>query len=72
MGRRLASRGDRAGRDKPSFRRPQLSQSAIRLIILVGLGLLLSAMSESNPRPLIVLVGVAWVVWVVARAFGGA
>jgi hypothetical protein len=65
----LASRGDRAGHDKPSFRRIQLSQSAIRLIIiLVGLGLLLSAMSELNPLPLIVLVGVAWVALQVARA----
>jgi hypothetical protein len=62
-----ASRGDRAGHDKPSFRRIQLSQSAIRLIIiLVGLGLLLTAMSELNPLSLIVLIGVAWVVWVVA------
>jgi hypothetical protein len=42
-------------------------QSAIRLIIiLVGLGLLLTAMSELNPLSLIVLIGVAWVVWVVA------
>lgn len=50
-----------------------MSESAIRLIIiLVGLGLLLSAMSDSNPLPLIVLAGVACVVWVVARAFGGA
>ena len=73
MGRRPASRGDKAGRGKPTSRRIKLSESAIRLIIIfVGLGLLLSAMSESNPMPLIVLAGVACVVWVVARAFGGA
>ena len=49
-----------------------MSESAIRLIIIfVGLGLLLTAMSELNPLPLIVLVGVAWVVWQVARGFEG-
>jgi hypothetical protein len=44
-------------------------QSAIRLIIiLVGLGLHLTAKSELNPLPLIVLAGVAWVALQVARA----
>ena len=44
----------------------------VRIIAgLIIVGLTCSAFSEGNPVPLIVMAGVAWVVWQVAKGFAG-
>ena len=40
------------------------------IFILAGLALLFTAFTEWNPLPLLVLAGVAFVVWMVGNAFG--
>ena len=49
-----------------------MQQAAVRLIvILVGIGLLCSALAENNPLPVIIMAAVGWVVWQVGQGFGG-
>ena len=48
-----------------------MTQATRIIICLLGVGLLCSALADSNPIPLIVMAAVGWVVWQVGQGFGG-
>ncbi len=50
----------------------RLVPKTVKMIAALAIvGLTCSAFSDGNPVPLIVMAGVAWVVWQVGRAFAG-
>jgi hypothetical protein len=49
-----------------------VTQATRIIIVLLGVGLLCSAIAEGNPMPLIIMAAVGWLVWQVGQGLGGA
>ena len=49
-----------------------MRQQTRLIVILLGIGLLCSALADGHPMPLIIMVAVGWVVWQVGSGLGAA